>query len=752
MKMALLKTDRVSRKDEKGRMKKRLLTLLLIFSLLLSMCPVALAAEGGVRETDFFTDQPHADVNYADMEYKHIDSEPILAEMDEIRELLTDSANAKAVEESFNKFTDQFQEIVTMYWLIDIKTYQDVTDEEAAAELEYTNELYTKVADALILLIQDILESPCDEFLRKQLTEEDIEYYTGYEAMTEEEIARSKKETSLENEYLSAAYQTYTAEYEGKEWDDATLAQALASGELDQETYTTISRAIARNQNAALGDIYLRMVELRKEIAADADYDNYADYAYTEIYQRDYTQEEIHSFHQAVKESIVPLYNAIYELYYYESDNPVYVQDYSGDIALDMIEPYVGQLSSEMAEAFTYMRQHGLYDTAPSNTKGDTGFTTTLPAYGAPFFFNCPSGDLYDFSTAIHEFGHYNEAYWQKAGWNDGSKSIDIAEVHSQGLELLFTNFYEDIFGDEESAQAVQDYLMLNLCSALITGCLYDELQQFVYAEKDLTLQKINEEYCRLCKDYNLIPEDDERTELYSWYQVPHTFVSPCYYISYAVSAAGAFAFWLDGQEDYFAAVDDYLEFTALDASYGFQESFEELGMESPINPSYVADLSEALWKMLEIDDRLKSLPPEDLSGAEWFAAEVYTLFVGGLIEKDENNCIRPYDRAIWNDALDIVEQLIESRPGAEDGAAPITRGEFASLLVDSLELKDGTKSPFSDTDDGAVAALAELGVITGYADGTFRPDQAISRGEMWVIVYRTILGMVSELLEQPAA
>lgn len=733
-------------------MRKKLLTLLLVLSLVLSLCPAALAAEGGVRETDFFTDQPHADVNYADMEYKHIDSKPILEEMDTIRELLADSANAKAVEENFNKFADQFLEVVTMYQLLNIKTYQDVTDDEAAAELEYTSSLYMTVADALILFIQDILESPCGEFLRKQLTEEDLAYYTEYEALTEEQIARSVKETALQNEYMSAAYQVYTAEYEGKEWDNATLEQALADGELDQETYTVISRAIAKNQNAALGDIYLRMVALRQEIAASYDYDNYADYAYTEIYQRDYTQEEIRSFHQAVKENIVPLYDGLYPLYYYNSGNPVYAQDYSGDIALDMIEPYIGQLSSEMAEAFAYMRSHGLYDADFSDTKAEAGFTTMLDAYGAPFYFNSPYGDLYDFSTAIHEFGHYNNFYWQKTGWNDGSKSLDIAEVHSQGLELLFTHFYKDIFEDEEAALTVQDYLMLNLSSALITGCLYDELQQYVYAEEDLTLEKINQEYCRLCKEYGLIPADDERTELYSWYQVPHTFTSPCYYISYAVSASGALAFWLNGQEDYFSAVDDYLKFTALDASFGFQESFEELGMESPIDAAYVEDLGEALWEALKIDERLNTLPPDDLTGVEWFAQEVYALYVAGMIEKDENNCIRPYDLAIWNDAVALVEHLLDEAPAAKDGKASITRGEFVRLLADELELEDGKTSPFSDTDDGAAAALAEMKVLTGYADGTFRPDQTISRGEMWVIVYRVLNSIASELLEDAAA
>ena len=111
---ALPKLNMCQERMRKHEMKKRLLTLLLAFSLLLSMCPVALAAEDGVRETDFFTDQTHADVNFSDMEYKHIDSEPILAEMDEIRELLADGANEKTVEESFNKVADQFVEIVSM--------------------------------------------------------------------------------------------------------------------------------------------------------------------------------------------------------------------------------------------------------------------------------------------------------------------------------------------------------------------------------------------------------------------------------------------------------------------------------------------------------------------------------------------------------------------------------------------------------------------------------------------------------------
>ena len=174
--------------------------------------------------------------------------------------------------------------------------------------------------------------------------------------------------------------------------------------------------------------------------------------------------------------------------------------------------------------------------------------------------------------------------------------------------------------------------------------------------------------------------------------------------------------------------------------------------MESPIDAAYVEDLGEALWEALKIDERLNTLPPDDLTGVEWFAQAVYALYVAGMIEKDENNCIRPYDLAIWNDAVALVEQLLDEAPAAKDGKAAITRGEFVRLLADELELEDGNVSPFSDTNDGAAAALAEMKVLTGYADGTFRPDQTISRGEMWVIVYRVLNSIASELLEDAAA
>ncbi len=87
---------------------------------------------------------------------------------------------------------------------------------------------------------------------------------------------------------------------------------------------------------------------------------------------------------------------------------------------------------------------------------------------------------------------------------------------------------------------------------------------------------------------------------------------------------------------------------------------------------------------------------------------------------------------------------------GYEDGSFRpqnrITRAEFAVLLARALQLPDAGKPiTFSDASHipgwakKAVASAAEAGLIRGYADGSFRADRFISRAEMAVLVVRAL-------------
>ncbi|MCU6791284.1 glycerophosphodiester phosphodiesterase family protein [Paenibacillus sp. WQ 127069] len=89
-----------------------------------------------------------------------------------------------------------------------------------------------------------------------------------------------------------------------------------------------------------------------------------------------------------------------------------------------------------------------------------------------------------------------------------------------------------------------------------------------------------------------------------------------------------------------------------------------------------------------------------------------------------------------------VVDGVSDSR---FEGDRNISRSEFAALLVRALGISPtAAKSDFRDVASDAwyapeVAAAAKVGLISGYEDGTFRPDREITREEQAAMVIRAM-------------
>ncbi len=704
-------------------MKKRFLAVLLCVCMTAACLPAVSAAET-VRETDFFEDQYHADVDYGDMEYEEMYFETFEAGADAIRALLGDGANAARVEELFTAFTDDFQKLSTMYYLMSIRCAHDVTDEYAAGELVRLDTVYTEAFDALAFLARDVLESPCGAFLRAQLSESEMEYYRNYGGATEEQKELSAREIALENQY-NVISDGFTIEYAGEQLDPGAAMELLDLGEITRDQYVEFVNRYDLGLADAVGGVYLELLDVRNRLARTYGYDDYVEYAYEARYGRDYTPEEILDYERAVKKNVPALEYQMNMLSYYLLPEEIDSADYTGDGVLGMIEPYIGRMSSELAETFSYMRDHGLYDTEAGAHKNGTGFTAMLPSYGAPFFFNTPIGSLYDFTTTVHEFGHYNHFYWHPAGWSDGASNYDSGEVHSQGMELMFSHWYPEIFG-EEDGQSVLDYLVYNLLRAIREGAMFDEWQQYAYTTEGVTVEELNAKSLQLCIDYGVIPEDNEYADSYSamWATIPHNFTYPVYYISYSTSAAGAFAFWLDAQQsgDYYAALDKYLKFVALPVSTDFQESFEQLGMESPVSPEYIEELCGAIYDAMDVEARYAalyaSLVFSDVEYDAWYAEYVGGAAMSGLMRGISGDEFLPEGTTTRAEAVTTLWRL-DGGDGGDCSSA------FTDIPADAW---------YTDAVDWAVST----GAAQGYGNGTFGPNDPITREQMAVMVYNT--------------
>ncbi len=74
-----------------------------------------------------------------------------------------------------------------------------------------------------------------------------------------------------------------------------------------------------------------------------------------------------------------------------------------------------------------------------------------------------------------------------------------------------------------------------------------------------------------------------------------------------------------------------------------------------------------------------------------------------------------------------------------------ITRAEFVSVLVRAFDLKEGGGQNFADTDGhwaaGAVAIAVRHGIVQGYGNDIFGPDDFITREQMVMMLVKAAGG-----------
>lgn len=132
--------------------------------------------------------------------------------------------------------------------------------------------------------------------------------------------------------------------------------------------------------------------------------------------------------------------------------------------------------------------------------------------------------------------------------------------------------------------------------------------------------------------------------------------------------------------------------------------------------------------------------------------AEVTTMFARLLTEQIEadktySNTFSDVPKGYWAANYIGYMQQFGIITGYSDGSfrpdAPVTRAEFAAIASRFEKLTEGSKS-FADVPDTYWAAryinfAATRGWVTGYSDGTFKPEHSITRAEVAAVTCRLL-------------
>lgn len=470
-----------------------------------------------------------------------------------------DLSAAEALQEDLNELS---YFIYDQSVIAQILHYCDTKDEEASDLHLEMSDILLDLSDAEILTMRRIYESDCiikDEIFA-DWTEEDIQYMKSY---TSEVKDMAKREEEILVEY--------------REKSDEELEEGVAS----------YYREIVANNN--------RTAEI-------FGYNNYYEYAYTDLNDRDYTMEEVKQLRAYVKDHCYEIFEVALERFYDGLEELSYSQQmdlqeliYDDYDKTDYLEEYLDALPEEMGKEMEGMLDG--YVIFPKGGRAREGAFTTLIS-GHPFcYFSRGYRDVF---SLAHEMGHYYGGLQSDLM----SMPLDLAEIQSQGNEWLMIVYTAEEL-DEAVYECYLDYRIANDIIAILASVIIDEFEERVYTAEGVEnfeakdFDKIMEE---VCKEYGGIKKLQENLDIQSaWRQV--ALEQPGYYISYAVSLVPSLDIFFCASNDWDAAVEMYQKVTQdLDEDVTFLGTLEKAGLASPFEDTLFNKLLER-YELIESDE-----------------------------------------------------------------------------------------------------------------------------------------------------
>ena len=441
--------------------------------------------------------------------------------------------------------------VLSQKTLSEVAYYCDMKNAELEETFSYMMDYQTASIAKFYTLSRPIYDSAYRDF-----------YYLG---MTDEEI----------NAFLFDSDAVSNPEYTAlKDRNNAIEAEFLAL------TGTSGDEVLA---------LYAEFAENNNKMAQLMGYDNYLEYAYENVYGRGYTYEDVDAFSSYVKTYISPIFAKFYDKWsnlagYTDADIVAYKNQVStpffqtlegNTMVNDFIDLF--EFNSNPDKTISFSDEFNSLMSDGNMFRGDYegAFVTSVYSANLPIAY---FGKGYDSGfTVIHEFGHYmNEVYSADIFRTDEySQSYDILEMHSQGNELLYLCYLEKNAEIPEVAHTlVETYALVNMLYASIAGMTVDAFERAVYlnmyegpsadvimADGKITSDEYDLLYASICSEYGV--ED----ALKGYWRHGMTITSPCYYVSYSVSAISVLQLYEVAHSDGFdAAKDAYLKlFTYVD-------------------------------------------------------------------------------------------------------------------------------------------------------------------------------------------
>jgi oligoendopeptidase F len=431
-------------------------------------------------------------------------------------------------------------------------------------------------------------------------------------------IPRETQLAELEQQYQKKIG-AMTVTFRGEERTLPQMAPFLEETERSVRKEAWELSAFRRLQDReALDDLFDEMKKLRIEIAHEAGFSDFVEFAFRNRERFDYGPADTIRFHEAVEQVVVPLAKQIQK----EQQESLGVDllrpwDLSVDrLGRPPLKPFdqVEKLAAgterifrdvdpELGEQFAFMRSRELLDLANRKGKAPGGYQTTFEDARLPFIFMNAVGLDGDLRTLLHEGGHafHTLACRGEALAAYRESPLEFCEVASMSMELLGAReleaFYDRAEGERSNRKLLEGIVLILPWIATV-----DAFQHWIYGHPHHTADERRAAWRDLLERFGGIVDYSgyEAARDHSWHRQLHIFLYPFYYIEYGIAQLGALQVWQRSLSDRARAVADYKKALALGGSRPLPELFAAAGIRFDFSEQIIGPLMETIRKELE--------------------------------------------------------------------------------------------------------------------------------------------------------
>ncbi|HSF81130.1 MAG TPA: M3 family oligoendopeptidase [Anaerolineales bacterium] len=394
-----------------------------------------------------------------------------------------------------------------------------------------------------------------------------------------------------------------TVEWQGKEVTVAQLQPIYQNPDRslrEQAWKLAAARQLADRQ--AINDLWVKLLGIRRQLAANADLPDYRTFRWRQLLRFDYTPQDCKQFHQAIEEEVVPVARRLYDrrrrLLGVDRLRPWdLVVDVHGRPALkpfatiaeleEKTASIFDRVNPELGEYFKIMRREGLLDLDNRKGKAPGGYCTDFPASKRPFIFCNSVGVHDDVQTLIHEGGHAFHVFesTRLPYAQQLQVPLEFAEVASMGMEFLASPYLAaeqgGFYTSEGAAQARVEHLELSLLFWPYMAVV-DAFQHWVYEQPKAASQPdhCDEKWVELWERFMVGVDWSglEQEKMTGWQRKLHIHEDPFYYVEYGLALLGAVQVWRNAQVDQDGATAAYRRALSLGGSATLPQLFAAAG------------------------------------------------------------------------------------------------------------------------------------------------------------------------------